>query len=356
MSEQGRAPELFLSSEENTHVHWEHYEEPNLDECEQIIRSVESEIDVQVHDVVRKHVRERRTDPSHAFPRFEVHFDRYLFGHLHLPTSIDDGVAEFAELTIIATSTSCWTLLRVPSLDVSDLALSKPIINDFRGRIRRLQEGINRDRGVGELIGRLFTVVVNELEKVMAQTGASVQVCVSDLDRVDDRHLSRAMKEQVPEIRERASDLRMEVASLGIVVDEISMILDEIVNDRLDLYSQTEDGAKQELFDQHTEIHLRDTHYRSRRLRIVHDEQLEKLGFVFDTIGHLNDADEVTSGRFMGAIASIMLLPTFIVGLYGMNFDSMPELHWPIGYGFAAILIVVVTVFQVWYFRQKRWL
>jgi magnesium transporter len=49
-----------------------------------------------------------------------------------------------------------------------------------------------------------------------------------------------------------------------------------------------------------------------------------------------------------------MLLPTFIVCLYGMNFDTMPELHWPIGYGFAALLIVTVTTFQVWYFRKKR--
>ena len=71
---------------------------------------------------------------------------------------------------------------------------------------------------------------------------------------------------------------------------------------------------------------------------------------------HLNAADEVTSGRFMGAIASIMLLPTFIVGLYGMNFDNMPELRWPIGYGFAASLIVAITMFQIWYFRRKRWL
>jgi magnesium transporter len=70
----------------------------------------------------------------------------------------------------------------------------------------------------------------------------------------------------------------------------------------------------------------------------------------------LNDADEVTSGRFLGAIASIMLFPTFIVGLYGMNFETMPELRWPLGYAFAGALIVVTTVAQVSYFRRKRWL
>ena len=337
-------------------VQWTHFEEPDDSTCERIIAEIHADIGETPHDVVKKHLRQRRADTAHVFPRFEIHFNRYLFGNLHLPTAIDDGVTEFAELTIIATSTACWTVLRVPPESDPKSLQEKPVVNDFRVRIAHLQDRIDRDRGVGDLIGRLFTVVVNELEKVMEQTGAAVQKCAEELDSIDDRHLSRAMKEQAPKIRARATDVRMEVASLGIVVDEISIILDDIVNDRLDLVSQAEDGPKQELFDQHTEIHLRDTYYRSRRLRVVHDEQLEKLGFVFETIGHLNDADDVTSGRFMGAIASIMLLPTFIVGLYGMNFDSMPELHWPIGYGFAAILIVVITVFQIWYFRRKRWL
>ena len=33
-------------------------------------------------------------------------------------------------------------------------------------------------------------------------------------------------------------------------------------------------------------------------------------------------------------IASILLLPTFIVGLYGQNFVNMPELRWHYGYGY----------------------
>lgn len=164
------------------------------------------------------------------------------------------------------------------------------------------------------------------------------------------------MKDWIPQVRTRATNVRREVASLGPVVDELTEILSDIVNDRLDLHSTTDRGELVELFGRETEIHLRDTYFRARRLKLLHDEQLEALGFIFDTIGHLNDADEVTSGRFMGAIASIMLLPTFIVGLYGMNFDSMPELHWPIGYGFAAFLIVATTVGQVWYFRKKRWI
>jgi len=55
-------------------------------------------------------------------------------------------------------------------------------------------------------------------------------------------------------------------------------------------------------------------------------------------------------------VASLLLVPTFIVGLYGQNFRDIPELRWGWGYGWSWLLIVVTTVLQVWYFRRKRWI
>ena len=55
-------------------------------------------------------------------------------------------------------------------------------------------------------------------------------------------------------------------------------------------------------------------------------------------------------------IASLLLVPTFIVGLYGQNFDHMPELHWWWGYYYSLGLIVVTTIAQLAYFRWKRWM
>ncbi len=56
------------------------------------------------------------------------------------------------------------------------------------------------------------------------------------------------------------------------------------------------------------------------------------------------------------AIASILLLPTLIVGLYGQNFDHMPELHWSWGYYWSLGLIGASTVGQLVYFLRKGWL
>jgi magnesium transporter len=66
-----------------------------------------------------------------------------------------------------------------------------------------------------------------------------------------------------------------------------------------------------------------------------------------------NDQNEVM--KVLTVIASIVLLPTFIVGVYGQNFDHMPELHWRFGYAYSWGLIAVLTLVQLWFFRRKRW-
>jgi magnesium transporter len=67
-----------------------------------------------------------------------------------------------------------------------------------------------------------------------------------------------------------------------------------------------------------------------------------------------NDQNEVM--KRLTAIASILLVPTLIVGIYGQNFDHMPELHWYLGYAFSWGLIVVTSVIQFVYFKRKNWL
>ncbi len=57
------------------------------------------------------------------------------------------------------------------------------------------------------------------------------------------------------------------------------------------------------------------------------------------------------------ALASTIMLPlTFIAGVYGMNFEFMPELKWRYGYLFALIFMLVVCLAIVAWFKRKRWL
>jgi magnesium transporter len=68
-----------------------------------------------------------------------------------------------------------------------------------------------------------------------------------------------------------------------------------------------------------------------------------------------NDQNEVM--KRLTAIASLLLVPTFIVGLYGQNFlHHFPEIHWRYGYLWSWALIISTTIAQFVWFRRRRWI
>ena len=67
-------------------------------------------------------------------------------------------------------------------------------------------------------------------------------------------------------------------------------------------------------------------------------------------------ADQNEVVQRLTAIASILLFPTFVVGVYGQNFDHIPELHWGYGYAFSWAVIIVATIAQVMFFRRRKWI
>jgi magnesium transporter len=52
----------------------------------------------------------------------------------------------------------------------------------------------------------------------------------------------------------------------------------------------------------------------------------------------------------------MIAVPTLITGVYGMNFDNMPELGWEFGYPAVLVLIVVVCSFLYRGFKRSGWL
>ena len=59
--------------------------------------------------------------------------------------------------------------------------------------------------------------------------------------------------------------------------------------------------------------------------------------------------------KVLTLITTIFLPLTLIAGIYGMNFEYMPELHWRYGYYFALGLMVVVAIGLIGMFKWKRW-
>jgi len=60
--------------------------------------------------------------------------------------------------------------------------------------------------------------------------------------------------------------------------------------------------------------------------------------------------------RKISAGAALVVVPTLIAGVYGMNFTHMPELGWTLGYPFALLLMGGVSGLLWWFFRRSGWL
>ncbi len=60
--------------------------------------------------------------------------------------------------------------------------------------------------------------------------------------------------------------------------------------------------------------------------------------------------------KVLTIIATIFIPLTFIAGIYGMNFEKMPELRWRFGYLAVWVIMLVVGGAMVWFFRRKKWI
>lgn len=83
---------------------------------------------------------------------------------------------------------------------------------------------------------------------------------------------------------------------------------------------------------------------------------LETLASVVETASLLEQHRQGEMTRQLAAWAAILAVPTAIAGIYGMNFDYMPELHQKWGYPAVLALIVAICGGLFWRFRRIGWL
>jgi magnesium transporter len=114
--------------------------------------------------------------------------------------------------------------------------------------------------------------------------------------------------------------------------------------------------------DEHDDIdpelrsYLRELH--DRVLRVVEPtegfrDMLSDILVVNLTLISVRQNDQT---KKISAWAAILIVPTLIAGIYGMNFDYMPELHWTFGYPLALALMVSICVGLYAVFRHIKWL
>jgi magnesium transporter len=89
---------------------------------------------------------------------------------------------------------------------------------------------------------------------------------------------------------------------------------------------------------------------------------LDQLDVYRELLASVLDARLTVASNSLNAIMKrltaftvVLMVPTLIAGIYGMNFEHMPELAWPLGYAFALGLMLLAVVISVTWFRRNGW-
>ena len=81
-----------------------------------------------------------------------------------------------------------------------------------------------------------------------------------------------------------------------------------------------------------------------------------KISLLLDaTLGMIN-IEQTNIIKIFSVLSIVMLPPTLIASIYGMNFDLMPELHTRFGYPLSLALMLLSAILPFWYFRRRGWL
>lgn len=117
-------------------------------------------------------------------------------------------------------------------------------------------------------------------------------------------------------------------------------------------FTQTCGNLSSEPVDEHWRITGKDVSALADQANFVST----KVTFILDATLGLINSDQNTIIKRFSVLAVVLLPPTVVASIYGMNFLRMPELEWAWGYPFALTLMLLSAVVPYLIFKYKRWL
>lgn len=111
--------------------------------------------------------------------------------------------------------------------------------------------------------------------------------------------------------------------------------------------------ADESLIEPRMQPFFRDVSDHIRRVQEEIDSLREVLAFAFEASLMAGQAQQNAVTRKLAAWAAILAVPTAVAGIYGMNFQNMPELHWH--YGYYAVIGAIAALCGWLYLRFKRY-
>jgi magnesium transporter len=216
------------------------------------------------------------------------------------------------------------------------------VFEPVRARIRAANGSI-RKQGADYLAYALLDSIVDHYYPVLESVGASI-------DQIEDELVDVSLKDPVRDLHRYKRTLSQIRRFIWPVRDVVNSMMHE------------ESG----LVTKGTKVYLRDCYDHTVQLMDLVESYRDVLSGLMEL--YLSSVGIRTNQimKVLTVISSIFIPLTFIVGIYGMNFApeangkkmpwNMPELYQPWGYVAVMLFMLGIAIFQILYFKRRRWL
>jgi magnesium transporter len=215
------------------------------------------------------------------------------------------------------------------------------LISVHNGYIQRIETTAQRwkepyngvESKIGSIVYALLDGIVDDYFPIMDTMGEQI-------DHIEERLFTRFREDRLPRILAMKRELLYLRRVVGPQRDIVNTLL------RREVYATNEKDS----------IYYQDLHDHLMRVSDQIDVYRDLLSHVQETYlsQQSNRLNETVKVLTLSSI--ILMVDALIAGIYGMNFEYMPELSWRFGYPFAIGLMIIIDIGLFIYFRRRNWI
>jgi magnesium transporter len=250
-------------------------------------------------------------------------YDRHIFVVLRMLSCADEDRTIDSEQVSVVFGPNFVLSFQERVGDVFDVIRDR--LRSAKGRIRKM--------GADYLAYSLLDAIVDSYFGILEKTGERIETLEEELVcDPDERTLQRihALKREMIELRRTVWPLRELIN--GLQRSESSLLTDT------------------------TRLYLRDVYDHTIQIIDAIESFRDMVSGMLDIyLSSLSNRMNAVM-KVLTIIATIFIPLTFVAGIYGMNFEHMPELTWRYGYAVVWVVMLVIAASMLIYFRRKKWL
>ncbi|MEK7373380.1 MAG: magnesium/cobalt transporter CorA [candidate division NC10 bacterium] len=203
---------------------------------------------------------------------------------------------------------------------------------EVRGRCEATPQQLRK--GPGYVLYALMDFIVDQYFPI-------VEALEEDLDALEEeifgRTLDRETTARIYRLKRDLLEVKRAVSPLVDVCNRLTRFEDDLI-------------------PEDTRLYFRDIYDHAIRINEMVDTARELLTTAFEANLSLISVGQNESMKKLAAWAAIIAVPTLIAGVYGMNFQHMPELGWTLGYPAAMAVMLGTCVGLYVHFKRSGWL